>query len=447
MSIPLDRLYHYIESVAQDVYGDTIIYRFSPHGSKKIEDLDLLNLQLLTEQSHGSVLLKLFTLPEIYCYDQEPLNYSLYQNQKPLWFHELKENDTMKQLFDHDNSPDLFRNIRYRPGNVYDLCVLLHSERNSTQVALYQQNNFIPVYYWSHAIIARDWFRFAQHARFKKDLDTKTFLIYNRAWAGTREYRLKFADLLIEHNLVNSCQTSIGFVDNDLHYSDHQYTNAQWQPNNQLEDYFVPNLTSSCYSADFDINDYNSTDFEVVLETLFEDTRNHLTEKSLRPIACKQPFILAGTPGSLEYLKSYGFKTFSEVVDESYDTVQDHYQRMLAIIKVMETIKNWTAEERNINMQKISDIVEYNHKHFFSSSFFNSITKELAVNLKQGLDDLERTNTSEIYLNIRKRTSKNPNFYKEMFQQGPHRLTRQEHASVVAKARLYYNRHLASKKQ
>ena len=444
MSIPLDRLYHYIESVARDVYGDTLIYRFSPHGSKKIEDLEVLNLELLSNHL-GTAMLKLFTWPEIYCYDQEPLTYKLYQNQRPIFFPKDKENDEMKQAFDTDNSPDLLRNLRYRAGNVYDLCLLLHSERNSDQVALYQQNNFIPVYYWSHAIIARDWFRFAQHARFKKEPDTKPFLIYNRAWAGTREYRLKFADLLIKHNLVGSCQTSVGFVDDNLHYSDHQYTNDQWRPVNQLEEYFVPNLTSSCYSADFDINDYNSTDFEVVLETLFEDTRNHLTEKSLRPVACKQPFILAGTPGSLEYLKSYGFKTFSEVIDESYDTIQDHYQRMLAIIKVMETIKNWTAEERNVNMQKISNIVEYNHQHFFSDSFFNSITNELKVNLKQGLDDLERTNTSEIYLNIRKRTSKNPSIRPLIFKQHPDSLTRQEHATVVAKARYYYNRYLASK--
>ena len=40
MSIPLDRLYHYIESIAKDIRGDdVIIYRFYPHGSKKIEDL------------------------------------------------------------------------------------------------------------------------------------------------------------------------------------------------------------------------------------------------------------------------------------------------------------------------------------------------------------------------------------------------------------------------
>jgi hypothetical protein len=37
MSIPLERLYHYIEDVAEEIFNDRVlIYRFSPDGSKKI---------------------------------------------------------------------------------------------------------------------------------------------------------------------------------------------------------------------------------------------------------------------------------------------------------------------------------------------------------------------------------------------------------------------------
>ena len=44
MNIPLDRLYHYIRDIAKEIYGDRIIiYRFWPHGSKNINDLNNLN--------------------------------------------------------------------------------------------------------------------------------------------------------------------------------------------------------------------------------------------------------------------------------------------------------------------------------------------------------------------------------------------------------------------
>ena len=43
MNIPLDRLYHYIANIAQEIYSDRIvIYRFWPHGSKNINDLNNL---------------------------------------------------------------------------------------------------------------------------------------------------------------------------------------------------------------------------------------------------------------------------------------------------------------------------------------------------------------------------------------------------------------------
>jgi hypothetical protein len=34
--------------------------------------------------------------------------------------------------------------------------------------------------------------------------------------------------------------------------------------------------------------------------------------------------MLLAAPGNLAYLKSYGFKTFDSVIDESYDTIQDN---------------------------------------------------------------------------------------------------------------------------
>ena len=44
MSIPLDRLYHFIDQTARKIYGEPVlIYRFWPHGSKNIDNLSQLN--------------------------------------------------------------------------------------------------------------------------------------------------------------------------------------------------------------------------------------------------------------------------------------------------------------------------------------------------------------------------------------------------------------------
>jgi hypothetical protein len=385
MSIPLDCLYHYIESVAQDIRRDNvIIYRFYPHGSKKIEDLTYIKNHSFIEG---------FSSPTLICYDQEPLNYQLYANESVLPPRGLSNNK-----FDLSLLPK--RNLQRHAGNLYDQCLLLHSEKNSSNVEQYQKNQFIPVYYWSHAVISRDWFRYANHVYFQKNKNTNMFLIYNRAWAGTREYRLKFIDLLVEHNLINDCVTAFNPTDPEskLHYSQHHFTNPEYKPIHQLEQYLKPTSSESWSSAEFDVDDYNSSEFEIVLETLFDDSRIQLTEKILRPIACGQPFILVGTTGSLEYLKSYGFKTFNNIIDESYDQIQNPVERLTSIVQLMKEITKWTAKEKLENLQKIKKIVNYNKQYFFSDKILNHVLLELRTNLSSALFEVEHTNTAQRYL-------------------------------------------------
>ena len=387
MSIPLDRLYHFINNIANEIYGDDIvIIRSYPYGSKKLEDLVfLLDLSYIDKMSGL----------QVYCHDQEPLDYDAMSLRRPdiklTAFQILRNRVTTLNT----NS---FPNIRWHT-NINNLALLLHSEKRSADLEQYQNNTFIPVYYWSHAIMALDWFRFAEHEKFTKNVK-KVFLIYNRAWSGTREYRLKFLDLLISQQLINQCQTSANFIEPELgiHYTQHQFKNPQWQPNNQLENHSTINLAHSHASADFDTADYQSTDVEVILETLFDDGRLHLTEKSLRPIACAQPFILVGTQGSLEYLRGYGFKTYNTIWNEEYDLIKDPRERMSAIIDLMQSIAAWTPEIRAQKMQAAQIIADYNRQYFFSATFFNHIMLELRNNFKSAFEIFNAENTCQIWI-------------------------------------------------
>jgi len=388
MSIPLDQLYHYIENVAQEIYDDRIIiYRFYPHGSKNINDLNNLH--------ESDTWRDKIIYPKLWCNDQEPLNYEFYKT------HTRPMNDTRwKSIL---TSVELYcppTNLNYHQSSLYEKGLLLHSEKRSNNLKKYQTDNkLITVYYWSHALIALDWFRYAEHVAQTKKPD-KTFLIYNRAWSNTREYRLRFAELLVTLGIQDCCKTSINPVEPELgiHYDSHQFKNSVWRPQTVLENHFSISTAHSHYSADFNINDYNNTDIEVVLETLFDDKRLHLTEKSLRPIAVGQPFMLAGTPGSLEYLRGYGFKTFDTVWNESYDTIEDPEQRLYAIADLMNQIANWLPHVRQHKMVKAQAIANYNKQHFFSQEFFDLVTNELKTNLTSAFDKLAHCNNYQPWL-------------------------------------------------
>jgi hypothetical protein len=376
MSIPLHRLYHFIEDISCEVYGQpVVIYHFWPNGSKNIQDLNPM-------PTYYHDWFESQINPAVWCHDQEPLTYEFYKQQTRFY------DNTWTDLLKSHNLFQTAKNLNWLP-NIFKKNILLHSEKRSLDVEKYLLDDQLqPVYYWSHALIARDWFRYAEHATFLKKI-RKRFLIYNRAWTGTREYRLKFSDLLIEHELANQCQTFFNSIDVDRHYRDHSFVNEAWRPMHILENYFPPSLADSSASSDFSIEDYQSTEIEVVLETLFDDDRLHLTEKSLRPIACRQPFILAGTHGSLQYLRDYGFQTFGAVWDESYDLIEDPRNRMQAIIDVMLDISNWSDDQWLTNTRQMDQIVQHNQKHFFSGEFLELIVNELQTNIGNAFNEIK----------------------------------------------------------
>jgi hypothetical protein len=387
MSVPLDRLYNFLDDVCN--HHDVVIYGFFPHGSKKISDLVMLKNyeKTVLEKQKKFVMF----------HDQEPLNFELYNNIKivdELLDHSLRYAELKEILTD-----ELYEKFKRVTGRLigklnlklvlnsrfYEVPVILvHSEQRSSNLQRYQSCDFIPVYWWSHALLARDWFRYAEvdpsfnHRQVKKD-----FLIYNRAWSGTREYRLKFAEMLIENNLDKTCL--MGFNSDDHgNYKNYQFANQAFQINrHDLENYFHLNTFPSTASADYVGLDYQSTEIEVVLETLFDDDRLQLTEKILRPIACGQPFMLVGTHGSLGYLRDYGFETFGDLIDEHYDTVVDPAKRLEAVINEMKRVANLSAQEKSKLYADMRIIAQRNKELFFSQQWQQQVIDEYKRNFSE----------------------------------------------------------------
>ena len=105
---------------------------------------------------------------------------------------------------------------------------------------------------------------------------------------------------------------------------------------------------------------YENSLISVVSETNFYSDVIHLTEKTMKPLMFKHPFIILGSWRSLYHLKAMGFKTFSELWDESYDEEHDHSKRLNMIVDLCESISKKTPEEKLELSEKIKPIVEYN---------------------------------------------------------------------------------------
>lgn len=104
----------------------------------------------------------------------------------------------------------------------------------------------------------------------------------------------------------------------------------------------------------------------LVTETKYIDNELFLSEKILKPILGYQPFIVFGPHGYLKELKKYGFKTFSNIWDESYDDIKDPVERMKSLISLVKQLNNKSIEELNDIYRSTKDICIYNRNVFYS---------------------------------------------------------------------------------
>ena len=350
-----------------------IIYRFYPHGSKNIDHCTPLHVRHWYDS---------MTLPHAWHHDQECIPRDWKVLQAPFFIFQNKR-------YQRSSSVPYFKIRTMLPYHLCSNIILVHSEFNSDVINELSNQRYIPVHWFSHGLIARDWFRYAEHdpaIKQDKNLSQKRFLIYNRAWSGSREYRLKFASMLAETGLISCCETTFGFEDQGTHYTNHRFQNSQWSTDVKLENFFKANTTDSTASADYNSQDYQQQIIEVVLETIFDEQRISLTEKSLRPIATRSPFVLAAPPGSLAYLRRYGFETFAPWINESYDLETDSAIRLQMIINEMQRIAALDKNDFADLMQHCQCIADRNQQRFFSLEFSRCVVDEYQTGMNAAIE-------------------------------------------------------------
>ena len=115
----------------------------------------------------------------------------------------------------------------------------------------------------------------------------------------------------------------------------------------------------------------------LVTETVATGRRLHLTEKTFKPICLRMPFMLVGTRGSLQYLRSYGFKTFGHLWDESYDDEVDDHQRIEKIAVTLQSINLLPVHQKQKLFDQAQQVCEHNYNHFYNGGFEAILWSEL----------------------------------------------------------------------
>jgi hypothetical protein len=111
---------------------------------------------------------------------------------------------------------------------------------------------------------------------------------------------------------------------------------------------------------------YRDSYFNIVTETHFYENALFLSEKIYKPIIYKQPFLVYSSPFSMKRLRTIGYKTFSSIIDESYDLEVDNNKRRKMIELEIERLCNLPLDELHNLYVSIKDILEYNFEYFIN---------------------------------------------------------------------------------
>jgi hypothetical protein len=202
-----------------------------------------------------------------------------------------------------------------------------------------------------------------------------------------RAHRIALMQYLTRNNLLDTVKTSFGIssdylkrttvtrkteiIVNDA--STPTNTVYSW-PHRINEDVFcqstVPEINELCLTQIAVYKDpvlignidcfYNRFFLDVVTETQFHSPNIKISEKTLRPLITMTPFLLFAAAGTLAHLRRYGFRTFNDFWDESYDNEPDPQLRFLSCCRILKKLHLMSQEQIKTMYFQMLPILEHN---------------------------------------------------------------------------------------
>jgi hypothetical protein len=133
---------------------------------------------------------------------------------------------------------------------------------------------------------------------------------------------------------------------------------------------------------------YNDSYYSVVAETNAVNEFNFYTEKIVKPILGRRLFVAIAGQGYLQRLRSVGFKTFSDVIDESYDCEPDATQRWQM---AMDQVKFLTEQDPVEIYAKIKHVVDHNQRVMLDTDWYQNLTRQLITVIAPYLGSVHTT--------------------------------------------------------
>jgi hypothetical protein len=126
---------------------------------------------------------------------------------------------------------------------------------------------------------------------------------------------------------------------------------------------------------------FNDTAYSIIAETDHDNTLSFFSEKTAKPLVARRLFVAFTGYKFLHNLRQYGFQTFDNVIDESYDLIQDDTARYTA---AFEQVKRLCSMDQQAVYEQIRDTVEHNYNLIMTTDW----TARAAYNIEARIKGL-----------------------------------------------------------
>lgn len=225
--------------------------------------------------------------------------------------------------------------------------------------------------------------------RYRHMLKYKKFMTHNGVYKG---HRTLIYDTLVKNDLLKDTFFSYSayniFDDNvvtsesyerDTEYSNHMNEVLQNSTESELEEIYsrdrhkeilkelpivldyIPNLSNVdqyAFTLPYTCNSY----VELIGCTSIGDygTEIYTSEKIFKPFMSFQIPIFFGQQGLVKHLRRLGFNMFDDIIDNSYDEIENNLERMKVVSELVKTVGSWSREELHNKWNSQLDAMYHN---------------------------------------------------------------------------------------
>jgi hypothetical protein len=211
---------------------------------------------------------------------------------------------------------------------------------------------------------------------------------------GTKDYsERKF----ILSNIISNGLLDHGYVSyKQVNRRDMYYTYRTEQRNyimetaNKIDNYLpLPPLDDSIEFDSMPRKFMTDSYVNMVTDTFYElpHGQTFLSEKVFNAIAHGQMFVMLSPANTLQYLKSIGYQTFGDYIDESYDAIEDNFERILAVTKSFIDFATQPKEKIHETYVKCLPILQHNQTRLYQNRYFD----KLVARIKKAQDEKIQT--------------------------------------------------------